>query len=91
MAEPTIKIKVTQESFDANLSIDDWFNFSNMTNVDMYNLMLKFVVDDKDKPISIEEARKLFKTVKKSEWIDYLTAFTKAIGDAFVNPTSGAN
>lgn len=91
MADITIKFKVTPASFDEEFSIDDWINFADITNSEMYNHMLRFVVDAEDKPVSIEDARKQFKSVKKSEWIEYLTAFTKAVGDAFVNPTSGGS
>lgn len=84
-----IKLLVTQEKFDENFSIDEWFNFSSIPNNELYNKMLMFVVNEKEESVSIEEARAMFKKVKKSEWVEYVTAFMKAISDAFVNPTSG--
>jgi len=84
-----IKLLVTQEKFDEYFSIDDWFHFGEMTNAELYNVMLKFVVDENEQPVSVEDARKMFKTVKKGEWLDYVTVFMKAVSEAFVNPTSG--
>ena len=86
-----VKLLVTQEKFDENFSIDDWFNFSSMSNKDLYDKMLMFVVDENEQPLSVEDARKLFKTVKKSEWLEYVTSFLKAVGEAYVNPTSGGS
>jgi len=86
-----IKLLVTQKKFDELFSIDDWFHFSDLTNLELYEVMLKFVVDENEQPLPIEDARKLFKGVKKSEWLDYVTAFMKAINEAFVNPTSGSS
>lgn len=86
-----IKLLVTQKKFDELFSIDDWFHFSDLTNLELYEVMLKFVVDENEQPLPIEDARKLFKGVKKSEWLDYVTAFMKAINEAFVNPTNGSS
>ncbi len=86
-----IKINVTQATFDENFSIDDWFHFSELTQLELYNIMLKFVVDEDGKPLPVDEARKLFKTVPKKEWIDYVNRFYGAVRDAFVNPTSGGS
>lgn len=86
-----IKLLVTQKKFDENFSIDDWFHFGEMSNSELYSIMLKFVVDENEQPVSVEDARKMFKGVKKSEWLGYVTAFMKAINEAFVNPTSGSS
>lgn len=86
-----IKLKVTREKFDEFFSVDDWFNFDELTNKEIYERMLNFVVDDEGKDLPVDEARKLFKTVKKKEWSEYITAFYKAVGDAFVSPTNGGN
>lgn len=84
-----IKLLVTQEKFDENFSIDEWINFSSLTNRELYNKMLLFVVNEKDEPVTIEQAREMFKKIKKSEWIPYLADFMKAIDEAYVNPTNG--
>ena len=87
MAE--IKIKVTIAGFDEHFSVDEWFNLAGLTNREIYDKMLNFVVDEKDQPVTVDEARKLFKTVKKSEWKEYVDAFYQAVSDAFVSPTNG--
>jgi hypothetical protein len=86
-----IKIVVTQEKFDEIFSIDDWFNFDKMPQKEVYGLMLQFVADEAGNALSIEDARKQFKKVPKSEWIECISDFVKAIEDAFVNPTSGSS
>jgi hypothetical protein len=86
-----IKIKVSRQKFDEIFSIDDWFNFEKLTNAEMYQYMLNFVVDDKDEPVSIEDARNLFKTVKVEDWVDYIADFATAIREAFVSPTNGGS
>ena len=86
-----IKIVVTQKGFDEFFSIDDWFNFSDLTQKEMYEKMLNFVVSEDGQPVAPEDARKLFKQVPKSDWGKYLTAFITAVNDAFVNPTSGGS
>ena len=60
-----IKLLVTQEKFDENFSIDEWINFSSLTNRELYNKMLLFVVNEKDEPVTIEQAREMFKKIKK--------------------------
>jgi hypothetical protein len=84
-----IKLLVTQAKFDEVFSIDDWFNFDAMPQNEIYQKMLLFVVDENNEPVGIDKARELFKEVKKSEWLDYLTQFIKAVREAFVNPTNG--
>ena len=84
-----IKLLVTQEKFDEVFSIDDWFNFSTLAQSKAYAYMLNFVVNDAGEFVANEEARGLFKTVKKAEWIKYLAEFMKAVDEAFVNPTNG--
>ena len=86
-----IKIHVTQESFDENFSIDEWFNFSKMSNSEMYEKMLLFVVDNDGNPIPPDDARKLFGKVKKKEWTDYVVKFMRSVNDAFVSPTNGGS
>lgn len=87
--ENKIKLVVTQEKFDENFSIDDWLNFSELTNKELYEKMIMFVVNENEEPVTVEEARAMFKKVKKADWTEYVTAFMKAVSEAFVNPTSG--
>lgn len=89
--ELKIKIVVTQEKFDEYFSIDDWFNFTNLTNAELYNKMLYFVVDDSGEPVTIEQAKKMFKAIPKKEWSEYVTSFFQSVRDAFVSPTSGGS
>jgi hypothetical protein len=86
-----INILVTQKTFDEHFSIDDWFNFGKLTQKELYEHMLNFVVDDNGEPVTTEVARGLFKGVPKSEWTAYITAFMGSVRDAFVNPTSGGS
>lgn len=60
-----VKIKVTQENFDQHFSIDDWFNFGQISNTEMYAKMILFVVDDEGNEVSPEQARKMFKAIPK--------------------------
>ena len=86
-----IKIIVTQEKFDENFSIDDWFNFSALTQKEIYDKILLFVADEEGNPVTVEQAREMFKGVPKREWLEYITAFMTAVKDAFVNPTNGSS
>lgn len=86
-----IKLKVTQEKYDELFSLEDWLNFGSMTNIEMYNMMLNFVVDDEGNAVPPEEARLLFKKVSKKQWPDYIAKFTSAIRDAYVSPTNGGS
>ena len=86
-----VVLKVTQESFDANFSIDEWFNFFTLTNGEMYEKMLKFVVDVDGNYVDRDTARKMFRAVPKLEWLEYVTRFQKGVVDAFVNPTNGGS
>jgi hypothetical protein len=86
-----IRIVVTQERYDEVFSIEEWLNLGGMTNRELYDKMLNFVVDEQGTPCSKEQARALFKTVPKTEWADYVAVFLKAVNDAFVDPTSGGN
>ena len=86
-----IKLKVTREKFDEFFSVDDWFNLDSLTNKEIYERMLNFVVDADGKELTPDEARQLFKQVKKKEWLEYVGAFYKAVGDAFVSPMNGGN
>lgn len=86
-----IKLVVTPASFDEHFSIDEWFNFSELTQKEMYEKMICFVVDAEGNPVEPVEARKLFRKVKKAEWGNYILAFMRAVNDAYVNPTNGDN
>lgn len=85
-----VKLVVTQEKFDKNFSIDDWFNFDKLSQKEVYEKLLLFVTDEEGKELSVDEARAVFKSVPKSEWIEVVTEFMKAVNDAFVNPTNGS-
>jgi hypothetical protein len=86
-----IKIKVTKESWYEHSSIEAWLNFTELTNKEMYDLMLKFVVDDKGQPMDEKKARKLFLKIPPKKWEEYVQAFVKQITEAFVNPTKGSS
>lgn len=86
-----INIVVTQDKFDECFSIDDWFNFDKMSQREVYEKLLLFAADEDGKELTADEARAVFKTIPKKEWIDYVTQFVKAVNDAFVNPTSGSS
>ena len=86
-----IKLKITQAGFDEHISIDEWFNFNTLTNKELYEMMLNFAVTEDGAPLTVDEARKAFRTIKKSEWSEYVTEFYKAVTDAFVSPTSGGS
>jgi hypothetical protein len=86
-----IRLVVTRQGFDDVFSIEDWFNFGDLTNLELYNYMLHFVVDEKGQPVSEVEARKLFKGTKKAEWTQYVADFRKAIQDGFVPKESGSS
>jgi hypothetical protein len=91
MSDTKIKLLVTQEKFGQVFSIDDWFNFDSLSQKEAYEKMLMFVVDENEKPVTIDEARAMFKKIPGNEWVDYLTAFMKAVNQAFVNPTNGGS
>lgn len=91
MSETVIKIKVTQEKFDEHFGIDEWINFNELTNAELYSKMILFVVDAEGNEVAPEQARKMFKAVPKKEWADYISAFYKAVNDAFVSPTNGGS
>lgn len=86
-----IKIRVTQERFDEIISIEDWVNFDQLTNVEAYGYVVQFVVGEDGKYLSAADARKLFKKVPKKEWNGYVDAFISSVQAAFVNPTSGGD
>jgi hypothetical protein len=86
-----VKLVVTQEKFDANFSIDDWFNFDKLSQKEVYDKLLLFVTDEDGKELSVDEARAIFKSVPKAEWLEVVTAFIKAVNEAFVNPTNGSS
>lgn len=86
-----VKLVVTQEKFDRNLSIDDWFNFDKLSQKEVYEKLLLFVTDEEGNELSVEDARAVFKTIPKVEWIEVVTEFVKAVNDAFVNPTNGSS
>lgn len=86
-----VKLVVTQEKFDRNFSIDDWFNFDKLSQKEVYEKLLLFVTDEEGNELSVEDARAVFKTIPKVEWIEVVTEFVKAVNDAFVNPTNGSS
>jgi len=86
-----VKLVVTQEKFDRNFSIDDWFNFDKLSQKEVYEKLLLFVTDEEGKELSVDEARAVFKSIPKAEWLEVVTEFVKAVNDAFVNPTNGSS
>lgn len=86
-----VKLVVTQEKFDKNFSIDDWFNFDKLTQKEVYEKLLLFVTDADGRELSVDEARAVFKGIPKGEWLEVVTEFVKAVNDAFVNPTKGSS
>jgi len=86
-----VKLVVTQEKFDRNFSIDDWFNFDKLSQKEVYEKLLLFVTDEEGNELSVEDARAVFKSVPKAEWLAVVTEFVKAVNDAFVNPTNGSS
>jgi len=86
-----VKLVVTQEKFDRNFSIDDWFNFDKLSQKEVYEKLLLFVTDEEGKELSVDEARAVFKSIPKAEWLEVVTEFVKAVNDAFVNPTKGSS
>jgi len=89
--ELTIKVKVTQEKFDEHFSIDEWFNFGSLTNVELYEKLIQFVVDEEGNEVAPEQARKMFRKIPKKEWSTYVETFYTSVRDAFVSPTSGGS
>lgn len=90
MTDNPIKIVVTRERFEEVISIDDSMYFLEMTNKEVYDYMCHFVMNGDNSYLSKEEARKKFKTIPRKEFDIYIQKFMKAVGDAFVNPPSGA-
>ena len=86
-----VKLVVTQEKFDRNFSIDDWFNFDKLSQKEVYEKLLLFVTDEDGKELSVDEARAIFKEVPKAEWREVATEFVKAVNLAFVNPMNGSS
>jgi hypothetical protein len=86
-----VKLVVTQEKFDRNFSIDDWFNFDKLSQKEVYEKLLLFVTDEEGNELSVEDARAVFKGIPKAEWLEVVTEFIKAVNDAFVNPTNGSS
>jgi len=86
-----VKLVVTQEKFDRNFSIDDWFNFDKLSQKEVYEKLLLFVTDEEGNELSVEDARAVFKTIPKGEWIEVVTEFARAVNQAFVNPTNGSS
>ncbi len=86
-----VKLVVTQEKFDRNFSIDDWFNFDKLSQKEVYEKLLLFVTDEEGNELSVEDARAVFKSIPKAEWLEVVTEFMKAVNDAFVNPTNGSS
>jgi hypothetical protein len=91
MAEDeVIQIKVTRERYEEIVNIDDDIHFFELTNRIAYDYMVQFVSDGNGSYLSVDDARKKFKTIPRKELSNYIVKFVKAIGDAFVNPPNGA-
>jgi hypothetical protein len=86
-----IKIKVNLAKFEELFSIEDFFHFGLMPRNEIYEVMLKFVVDDEGNEVPVEDARKLFKKVSLKQWPEYIVQFRKAVEDAFISPTNGGS
>lgn len=86
-----IKIVVTRERFEEIVSIEDSMYFLRMTQKEVYDYMCQFVVNGENTYLSIEDAKKKFKKIPAKEFRTYLNQFMKAVNDAFVNPTNGAD
>jgi N-dimethylarginine dimethylaminohydrolase len=86
-----IKIVVTRERFEEVVSIDDSMYFLQITNKEAYDYMCNFVMNGENTYLSVDEARKKFKSIPRKEFQIYISKFMKAVGDAFVNPTNGAD
>lgn len=90
MEEGVIKIVVTRERFEEIVSIDDSMNFLQITNKEAYDYMCQFVQNGTGTYLSTKEARAKFKRIARKEFQSYVDAFIKAVGEAYVNPPSGA-
>lgn len=88
--DKTIKLVVTQERFEEIVSIDDAMNFFELKNKEVYEYMCHFVFEE-EHYLEYKEARKKFKSIPLKELEKYISAFVKAVGNAFVNPTNGAD
>lgn len=86
-----IRLKITVDKFDDNFSIEEWLNFSKMTNQQLYEKMLLFVTDEQGDYLDIEKARAVFNRLPKKEWGECITKFTQAVRDAYVSPTNGGS
>lgn len=86
-----IRLKITVDKFDENFSIEEWLNFSKMTNQQLYEKMLLFVTDEQGDYLDIEKARAVFNRLPKKEWGECITKFTQAVRDAYVSPTNGGS
>jgi N-dimethylarginine dimethylaminohydrolase len=86
-----IKIVVTQDRFEEIVSIEDSMYFLNITKKEAYDYMCNFVMNGENTYLSIEDAKKRFKKIPSKELNTYVSKFLKAVNDAFVNPTKGAD
>lgn len=86
-----IRLKITIEKFDENFSIEEWLNFSKMTNQQLYEKMLLFVTDEQGEYLDTEKARAAFNRLPKKEWGECITKFTQAVRDAYVSPMNGGS
>lgn len=87
----SIKISVTVERFEEIVSIDDSMHFLELGIKEAYDYIVQFVVNEDGEYITPDEARKEFKKIPRKELNKYIADFIKAVGNAFVNPTSGAD
>lgn len=85
-----IKIVVTRERFEEVISIDDAMYFNQITQKEAYDYMCQFCMNGDNTYLSVEEARKKFKSIPRKEFQTYVNKFMEAVRDAFVNPPSGA-
>ena len=85
-----IKIVVTKERYNEVMSIEDGFFLFESTDKEVYLKMCEFVVGEDSQYIGVDAARKLFKGIPRKELSTYIMDFLRAIGEAFVSPTSGA-
>lgn len=86
----SIKLVVTRERFEEVVSIEDSMYFLQLTNKEAYDYMCHFVMNGDNHYLSVEEARKKFKVIPRKDFQGYVNQFMKAVGEAFVDPPSGA-
>lgn len=91
MADDVIKIVITRQRFDEVISVEDSFHLNELKASEIYDYLCQFVIGADGEYLPAEEARKLFKKIPRGQFSDYISAFYRAITDAFVNPTSAGS